>query len=55
MAAKQIFGLSDINSDNSKFSPLGGAPAVKALQDGTVDAAFLAYSPNAPVIKNFIQ
>ena len=49
VAAKQIFGLSDINSDNSKFSPLGGQPAVKALQDGTVDAAFLAYSANAPV------
>jgi len=55
VAAKQIFGLSDINSDNSKFSPLGGQPAVKALQDGTVDAAFLAYSANAPVIKTLFN
>ena len=55
VAAKQIFGLSDINSDNSKFSPLGGEPAVKALQNGTVDAAFLAYSANAPVIKTLFN
>lgn len=55
VAAKQIFGLSDITSDNSKFSPLGGQPAVKALQDGTVDAAFLAYSANAPVIKTLFS
>jgi TRAP transporter TAXI family solute receptor len=55
VAAKQIFGLSDITSDNSKFSPLGGEPAVKALQGGTVDAAFLAYSANAPVIKTLFS
>ena len=55
VAAKQIFGLSGINPENTKFSPLGGAPAVKALQDGTVDAAFLAYSPNAPVIKTLLN
>jgi TRAP transporter TAXI family solute receptor len=55
VAAKQIFGLSDINPDNSRFSPLGGEPAVKALQEGTVDAAFLAYSANAPVIKSLFN
>jgi TRAP transporter TAXI family solute receptor len=55
VAAKQIFGLSGVTAANATLSPLGGAPAVKALQDGSVDAVFLAYSPNAPVIKTLLR
>ena len=55
VAAMQILGLSGINADNSKFSPLGGAAAVKALREGAVDSAFLAYSPNAPIIQSLMR
>ena len=37
VAATQILGLSGVNPKTAKFSPLGGAAAVKALKEGTVD------------------
>jgi len=55
VAATEIFGLSGITPQTAKFSPLGGAAAVRALKDGSVDAAFLAYSPNAPIIQTLMR
>ena len=55
VAAMQILELSGVNPKNTKFSPLGGAAAVKALKDGTVDSAFLAYSPNAPIVQALMR
>jgi TRAP transporter TAXI family solute receptor len=55
VAAKDIFRLSGVSSDNTTFSPLGGLSAVKALQDGKVDAAFLAYSADALVIQTLLR
>ena len=55
VAAMQILGLSGVNPKAAKFSPLGGAAAVKALKGGTVDSAFLAYSPNAPIVQSLMR
>jgi len=46
--------LSDIGSDttNTRISPLGGAEAVAALGDETLDAAFLIGPGNSPVIRS---
>jgi TRAP transporter TAXI family solute receptor len=55
VAARQILGLSGVNSETSTFSPLGGAPAIKAMRDGSIDAVFLAYSADAPTIKTLLS
>lgn len=55
VAATEIFALSGITSQTADFSPLGGAAAVRALKEGSIDAAFLAYSANAPIIQTLMR
>jgi TRAP-type uncharacterized transport system substrate-binding protein len=55
VAAMQIFGLSGITPETATLSPLGGASAVQALRDGSIDAAFFAYSANAPIIQSLMR
>jgi len=49
--AAKVLGASGVTSDNSTLSPLAGAPAIKALNEGNVDVIFLAFAPDAPVIQ----
>ena len=49
--ALQLLGASGAVNPPTKLSPLGGNDAVKALIDGTVDAALLVASPDAPTVQ----
>ena len=49
--ALQLLKASGADNPPTKLLPLGGNDAVKALIDGTVDAALLVASPDAPTVQ----
>jgi len=49
--ALQLLRASGADNPPMKLLPLGGNDAVKALIDGTVDAALLVASPDAPTVR----
>ena len=49
--ALQLLRASGADNPPTKLLPLGGNDAVKALIDGTVDAALLVASPDAPTVQ----
>ncbi len=53
--AERVLTANGVTSDNTALSPLAGAPAIKALNEGKVDVIFLAFAPDAPVIQTLLH
>jgi TRAP transporter TAXI family solute receptor len=47
--------LTTSGAGSATLRSLGGQEAVKALRDGTIDAAFFVASPDAPTIRQLVQ
>jgi len=55
LVAGDILGAYGVNEENSKFVPVVGPGAAKALKDGQVDAAFLPIELNFPVVQSLLR
>ncbi len=52
---ERILALSGVTSENSKFLTLSAQGAVNALNDGAIDALFLTFSPESPILKSLLK
>jgi TRAP transporter TAXI family solute receptor len=52
---QNILAASGVTPDNTTLSPLFGAPAITALNEGKVDVVFLAVAPDAPIIQSLLR
>ena len=55
LSAEQILGKAGVNSENATFLPFLGLAAVKALNDGKVDAVWILGSPDAPANSSLLR
>jgi TRAP transporter TAXI family solute receptor len=53
--ALQLLAANQIAADSPFLLPLSGTAAVDALQQGTIDAAFLVAAPEAPVVQTLLR
>lgn len=53
--SEAILEPNGITAANTTFVALGGRAAAEALRNGTVDAAFLALSPEAPLVAELLR
>jgi TRAP-type uncharacterized transport system substrate-binding protein len=51
---EKILAAAGINYDNTALFYVAPADAVKALDDGTIDALFLSFSPESPVLHTLL-
>lgn len=55
LVAEKILGTAGVTSATASLLPLAGQDAVDALEDLAVDAIFVAFAPEAPVIQDFLR
>jgi TRAP-type uncharacterized transport system substrate-binding protein len=53
--ALEILGAAGVNSESAMLLPLAGSAAVKALDDGNVDAIFVALALDASIIQSLLR
>lgn len=55
IVAAKVLNANGINAATASLLPLAGQEAAKALQEGRIDVAFLAFSPDAPVVQALLR
>lgn len=55
VVANEVLGAAGVNSKTATLFPLGGAASLKALNDGAVDAMFIALAPDAEIIQTLLR
>ena len=54
-SAQQILGKGGVNSETATFSPFAGTAAVEAINDGKIDAIWIAGAPDSTSVKSLLQ
>jgi TRAP-type uncharacterized transport system substrate-binding protein len=55
IAGEKVFGSVGITSETAEFSELGGDAAFEALRNGSLDAVWTPFPPDAPMVKRAIE
>jgi len=55
VVCERILAVAGINYDNTTLLPHAPQDAVKALDDGTVDALFLNFAPDSPILNALLK
>jgi TRAP transporter TAXI family solute receptor len=55
VVSEKILGLAGINYDNTTFQTLAAQGAIDALGEGKIDALFLPFSPDAPILNSLLR
>ncbi len=55
IVAAKVLSANGINATTATLLPLAGQEAATALEQGSIDVAFLAFSPDAPVVQSLLR
>jgi TRAP-type uncharacterized transport system substrate-binding protein len=55
VVATQVLGAAGVNSESATLLPLAGPAAVEALNDGRLDAIFIALAPDASIVQTLLR
>lgn len=55
IVAAKVLSANGINATTATLLPLAGQEAATALEQGRIDVAFLAFSPDAPVVQSLLR
>jgi TRAP-type uncharacterized transport system substrate-binding protein len=55
VVSMQVLGAAGVNSESATLLPLAGSAAVEALNDGRVDAIFIALAPDSSIVQTLLR
>jgi hypothetical protein len=55
VVAMQVLGAAGVNSESATLLPLTGSAAVEALNDGKLDAIFIALAPASSIVQTLLR